>query len=481
MRCAMRDRPTRRDAAGARALAPPRGTRASASRRSAALALVVLLFAVPSSPAARCCRTCSSSSPCWRSRNTGTCSPALPGWSRSASRPSSGSAPTRCSPAILMRASTRCRRSCSAGLVAGARRPADGARRVPPARRLFRHRHLGRRRGVPAGPGAGQVAGRRHRHLAADRCRRRDARPRGGRASCSRVRGAGGARHRRLLAGARCSPLARSCWSTALLRSRHGLALSAIRDAEAAAESVGVDVFRTKLLGLRADRLRHRHGRRADLSAEGRASRRTPPSRVLDWTAYVIFIVVIGGIGSIEGPIVGVLVFYLLQDHLAAFGPWYLMLLGGLAILLMLFAPSGVWGVISHTFDISLFPVRRQIDRAGRQGEAERRRGVRRNRGFFREWGRERKRGIMVTEFGPQILVAGRRQIRRHRAALRLCCGPYLGLGEKRPPSKPRGRAARAQRLPDACNAISTCQNCDKLADFIASCEHRCIAALSGV
>ena len=35
---------------------------------------------------------------------------------------------------------------------------------------------------------------------------------------------------------------------------------------------------------------------------------------VIDWTAYVIFIVVIGGIGTIEGPIIGVLVFFLLQN-----------------------------------------------------------------------------------------------------------------------------------------------------------------------
>ena len=49
---------------------------------------------------------------------------------------------------------------------------------------------------------------------------------------------------------------------------------------------------------------------------------------VLDWTAYVIFIVVIGGIGTIEGPIVGVLVFYLLQSNLAHYGAWYLILLG---------------------------------------------------------------------------------------------------------------------------------------------------------
>ena len=52
---------------------------------------------------------------------------------------------------------------------------------------------------------------------------------------------------------------------------------------------------------------------------------------VLDWTAYVIFIVVIGGIGTIEGPIVGVIVFFLLQTYLADFGTWYLMLLGALA------------------------------------------------------------------------------------------------------------------------------------------------------
>ena len=41
---------------------------------------------------------------------------------------------------------------------------------------------------------------------------------------------------------------------------------------------------------------------------------------VLDWTAYVIFIVVIGGIGTIEGPIIGAIVFYLLQHYLADFG-----------------------------------------------------------------------------------------------------------------------------------------------------------------
>ena len=145
-----------------------------------------------------------------------------------------------------------------------------------------------------------------------------------------------------------------------LLRSRHGLALSALGDSEAAAESTGVDVFRTKFLiyvliavatGMVGALI---FLQKARISPDAAFS-------LIDWTAYVIFIVVIGGIGSMEGPIIGVAIFYLLQYYLAALGSWYLMLLGALAIVLMLFAPSGIWGVISHAFDISLFPVRRRL------------------------------------------------------------------------------------------------------------------------
>ena len=76
---------------------------------------------------------------------------------------------------------------------------------------------------------------------------------------------------------------------------------------------------------------------------------------VLDWTAYVIFIVVIGGIGTMEGPIVGAIVLYFLQDYLATFGAWYLIALGGLAAVVMLVAPQGLWdsspaGQISRAF-----------------------------------------------------------------------------------------------------------------------------------
>jgi branched-chain amino acid transport system permease protein len=145
-----------------------------------------------------------------------------------------------------------------------------------------------------------------------------------------------------------------------LLRSRHGLALAAIRDSETAAESVGVDNNRTKLwiyvvtaamTGLTGALI---YLYKARISPDAAFA-------VLDWTAYVILIVVIGGIGTIEGPIVGVIVFYLLQAYLADFGTWYLILLGALAIVIMLFAPQGIWGFVAQRFGIELFPTRRRL------------------------------------------------------------------------------------------------------------------------
>ena len=78
---------------------------------------------------------------------------------------------------------------------------------------------------------------------------------------------------------------------------------------------------------------------------------------VNDWTAFVIFIVVIGGIGTLEGPIIGTLLFFLLRELLADFGTIYLMVLGFVAIIVMLKAPKGVWGLIRERYDLELFPL----------------------------------------------------------------------------------------------------------------------------
>lgn len=145
-----------------------------------------------------------------------------------------------------------------------------------------------------------------------------------------------------------------------LLRTRHGLALAAVRDNIEAAKSVGVDAVRMKWLvfltagfgtGLAGALI---YLQKARISPDAAFS-------VTDWTAYVIFIVVIGGIGTIEGPLIGVLVFFALQSLLADFGSWYLMVLGLIGITVMLFAPRGIWGLISDRTGLQLFPVRRRL------------------------------------------------------------------------------------------------------------------------
>ncbi|MDO8359526.1 MAG: branched-chain amino acid ABC transporter permease [Devosia sp.] len=147
-----------------------------------------------------------------------------------------------------------------------------------------------------------------------------------------------------------------------LLRSRLGLALSAIRDTEVAAESVGVDINRTKFVAY----VFAAFGTGLSGALYFLDSARISPDAafsVLDWTAYVIFIVVIGGIGTIEGPVLGAIIFVVLQSSLSSYGPWYLILLGVLGITVMLVAPKGIWGTFSAATGIHLFPTRRRLER----------------------------------------------------------------------------------------------------------------------
>ncbi len=150
-----------------------------------------------------------------------------------------------------------------------------------------------------------------------------------------------------------------------LLRSRHGLALTAIRDSERASESLGVNNLRTKfLIYIVAAFATGMIGALIFL----RKIRITPDSAfsVQDWTAFVIFIVVIGGIGTIEGPIIGVILFFALRELLADFGTIYLIVMGAIAVVVMLKAPGGVWGWIGHRFGLQLFPVSRRVTFAPR-------------------------------------------------------------------------------------------------------------------
>ena len=145
-----------------------------------------------------------------------------------------------------------------------------------------------------------------------------------------------------------------------LLRSRYGLALTAIRDNELAARSNGVDVTRTKLVVYVITAFGTAMIGALIFLQKLRISPDTAFS-VNDWTAFVIFITVIGGIGRVEGPIIGTIVFFLLRQTLADLGSFYLLMLGAVAIAVMLFAPKGIWGLLADHFGWQLLPLERRL------------------------------------------------------------------------------------------------------------------------
>jgi len=145
-----------------------------------------------------------------------------------------------------------------------------------------------------------------------------------------------------------------------LLRSRYGLALKAIRDSEIAARCSGIDVTRVKLLVYIVTALGTGMVGALIFLQKLRISPDAAFS-VNDWTAFVIFITVIGGIGRIEGPIVGTIVFFVLRQTLADLGTLYLMMLGLVAIVVMLTAPKGIWGLIAARSGFSVFPLERKV------------------------------------------------------------------------------------------------------------------------
>lgn len=141
----------------------------------------------------------------------------------------------------------------------------------------------------------------------------------------------------------------------AVLRSRVGVALQAIRDDEDAAASVGVRVLPAKRLIF-------------VLSAFGCAAAGAlwlatnvtfqPKAYFsVQWTAYMLFMVLVGGIGTYEGPIIGALLFFTIETLFGGLGVAYLIGLGVVAVLFALFLPKGLWGEIERRTGWQLLPV----------------------------------------------------------------------------------------------------------------------------
>ena len=143
-----------------------------------------------------------------------------------------------------------------------------------------------------------------------------------------------------------------------ILKSRLGLALMAMRDNESAAEVRGVELYRTKLkcfvisaafTGVAGAGIYLQQAFIQPTNAFG-----------ISWTVSMVFIVVIGGIGTVEGPIIGAVIFVLLRQALYNFPGISMVILGVIAIGIILFAPKGIMGIFGKRFSIDIFSVRRK-------------------------------------------------------------------------------------------------------------------------
>lgn len=142
----------------------------------------------------------------------------------------------------------------------------------------------------------------------------------------------------------------------ALLKTRAGLGLMAIRDNESAAASVGIAAKATKLGAFVIS---------AVLCAIAGAIYYLSVLYVdpvgafdLDWQIKILFIVIIGGVGTLEGPIIGTLLYFGLRETFQDSGDYFLILQGIIAAVVMLVAPQGIWGIIQSRTGWQLYPTR---------------------------------------------------------------------------------------------------------------------------
>ena len=144
-----------------------------------------------------------------------------------------------------------------------------------------------------------------------------------------------------------------------VMRSKLGLALMAMRNDPGASETCGVSVFRNKLYcylissfctGITAGVLYLNMVFIQPYQAFG-----------IDWTVALLFIVIIGGIGTIEGPIIGAVIYVLLQQYLSDFASVSMLVLGIVAIIIMLIVPKGIMGTIQEKLGFEILSPRRHL------------------------------------------------------------------------------------------------------------------------
>ncbi|MBP2646187.1 MAG: urea transporter, permease protein UrtC [Firmicutes bacterium] len=143
-----------------------------------------------------------------------------------------------------------------------------------------------------------------------------------------------------------------------LLRSRLGLALMAMRDNEAAAETMGIELYKTKLkCFLLSAFVTGIAGGALYLSI---AYIQPFAAFSIDWTVAMVFMVIIGGIGTLEGPIIGAIVYVVLKQFLYGYPGISMIILGVLAVAIILLAPKGIMGTLHDKYGFEILSSRRR-------------------------------------------------------------------------------------------------------------------------
>jgi branched-chain amino acid transport system permease protein len=128
-----------------------------------------------------------------------------------------------------------------------------------------------------------------------------------------------------------------------ILRGTLGAESQAIRDDEDAAASVGISTLRVKRFIYIASAIGCALAGTIWLASSITFQPRTAFG--VQWSVMMLFMVLVGGLGSFVGPILGAVLFFALQEVFGDFGAWYLAGLGIVAILFAIYFPRGLVGL----------------------------------------------------------------------------------------------------------------------------------------
>jgi branched-chain amino acid transport system permease protein len=147
-----------------------------------------------------------------------------------------------------------------------------------------------------------------------------------------------------------------------LMKSRFGLSLMSVRDNDLAAAHVGVDVQRNRFIAFVISAAGC--GFAGAMTFLGNLIVLPAPAFDVNWVVNMLFIVLIGGIGTLEGPILGVIIFFALRELMTGVlqlsAGWYLVALGLVAVTTMLITPRGLWPLVRDKLGVEPLSVRRR-------------------------------------------------------------------------------------------------------------------------